>query len=225
MNLLKSELTENQAHQLELLMSESRSTQVLMDKTLGTASLIDSTNIPYLLEQMKRALAAEAHATADQRVGDIRKQTKAEKRSLEAVVEAEQARSADLSRRVGDYESREALAISTVLGRLNERVRRRKRLFTYFLILIAVLAQAGGYWGSGFSTFWSLVTFGIIAVVGVAFLFVGYLQALIHEPFKLKDELWFIGEADAVGLNGTDLNNYLSFDGRAYFLSNGTVTE
>lgn len=62
------DLTDVQKEQLELVLSEGRATQVLMDKTLGAATVIDSGNIEALVGEMKRAIGAEAYAESEQRV-------------------------------------------------------------------------------------------------------------------------------------------------------------
>jgi hypothetical protein len=56
---IKSTLSESQAEQLELLLSVDRSAQVLMDKTLGSAAIIDPSNIATLLDAMKRVQIRE----------------------------------------------------------------------------------------------------------------------------------------------------------------------
>ena len=59
------EMSDAQKQQLELLLSEGRATQVLMDKTLGEASVIDSTNVEMLVNEMKRAISDEVRAEAE----------------------------------------------------------------------------------------------------------------------------------------------------------------
>ena len=48
-----------QAEQLDLLLTQDRSTQLLMDRTLGVSTVITSDNIEALVEDMKKQLVAE----------------------------------------------------------------------------------------------------------------------------------------------------------------------
>lgn len=89
-NHFKDNLSEDQAEQLEILMTSDRSAQVLMDKTLGSAKIIDSTNIEVLLEELKKAqiadYAKERDAELEAVAGEAKRREQHLSRSLAASV-------------------------------------------------------------------------------------------------------------------------------------------
>jgi len=80
---LKTGLSDKQAEQLELLLTVDRSAQVLMDKTLGSAAIIDSSKIELLLEEMKKAQIAEHVAETKTTVENLKVEAAAREAELD----------------------------------------------------------------------------------------------------------------------------------------------
>ena len=75
-------LTKQQAEQLELLLTQGRSTQVLMDKTLGAATVINASNVALLVEEMRNALVQEERNLAAEKIDQVRREAKQQKREF-----------------------------------------------------------------------------------------------------------------------------------------------
>jgi hypothetical protein len=58
-------LTPEKAHQLELLLTQDRSVQVLMDKTLGASNVVSATNVESLVDAMTETLTTEIRRETD----------------------------------------------------------------------------------------------------------------------------------------------------------------
>lgn len=59
-------LTPDKAQQLDLLLTQDRSAQLLMDKTLGATNVVNASNIEPLIDEMKKSLADEIHRKAEE---------------------------------------------------------------------------------------------------------------------------------------------------------------
>jgi len=67
-------LTTEQAEQLDLLLSQDRSSQMLMDKTLGISHVISSANIERLIDVMKASLVDDIEKEKSAEVREIRRE-------------------------------------------------------------------------------------------------------------------------------------------------------
>ncbi len=89
-------LTEDKAQQLDLLLTQDRSVQVLQDRTLGTSRLLGPQNIDVLMEEMKNSLVERERKDFEIRLREERKKSssdiKREKQlAAEKALEAQQA--------------------------------------------------------------------------------------------------------------------------------------
>ena len=143
--------------QLELLLTEGRSTQVLLDKTLGSANVIDASNVERLVDEMRRAVAAEAYAEADARVQTVKEEVKEQRKELAAKA-AEQARmQAELETELAKESDKTAKVANALLLRVNKTARRTRwvaiALGLLFVLLVEglpiVLSTATGPYVSG----------------------------------------------------------------------------
>ena len=62
--IISRTLTPEKAQQLDLLLTQDRSTQLLMDKTLGSSNVVNSNNIEPLIDEMKRSLTESIQSEA-----------------------------------------------------------------------------------------------------------------------------------------------------------------
>jgi hypothetical protein len=168
---LKSTLTEQQASQLELLLTESRSTQVLMDKTMGSAALIDSTNIAVLLEEMRKAQIAEHTRDTETRLRD----TKKEHEKKYAALADELAQSQTLIEQNAALATIQAQKIDTVLDKAlvaaNRSIAIRRLLILGGVILSFVIMSLASYFGNVADPLWASMWFVVSAIIGIMFLF------------------------------------------------------
>lgn len=129
------------AQQLELMLKQDRSQQVLMDKTLGASGVISEDNIEVLFEEMLEPFKDEIREEAAQEVAQIRssqrKTNRAAKDRVDAADRAKEAAEAEVKAR--DEEDLRALLRTglEVQGLLNAKLRRRK------FIAVALAAVAG----------------------------------------------------------------------------------
>lgn len=183
---LKSNLSEQQASQLELLLAESRSTQVLMDKTMGSAALIDSTNIAVLLEEMKKAQIAEHTKAADAKLKAAQK----EHQQRYAKLEGELAESKTLSDKsaaiVTDKEKQIDAVFDRAIASANRTVRKIKILYTLGFVAVFLLMSGASYFGNGDSIWWSVGWFIMSTGLGVLFLFSEKLRDKVFTPLLRK---------------------------------------
>jgi hypothetical protein len=141
--IISKGLTPEKAKQLDLLLTQDRSTQLLMDKTLGASNVVNSNNIEPLIDEMKRSLTesieidAAASISAAQRVAAARVRKANDRRKA-----AEQ-ENAVLARSLAQTEADDALIIDSLLDEINGEMSRR-RLWTRLgsigvVLLVAVL--------------------------------------------------------------------------------------
>jgi hypothetical protein len=107
-----------------------------MDKTLGSANIIDSGNVETLVAEMKRAIGEEAYAEADAKLKAERargRQVAAEQRRR---LEETEASAAQLQVRSSEAERRISEVSAAVVEEANRRNRRRRRAgYGAFVIL------------------------------------------------------------------------------------------
>lgn len=65
-------LTTDAAEQIEMLLTQDRSAQVLMDKTLGVSSVVNASNMPALIEDMRKSLVADIEAESKAEIKEIK---------------------------------------------------------------------------------------------------------------------------------------------------------
>jgi len=78
--IISRRLTPEKAKQLDLLLTQDRSTQLLMDKTLGASNVVNSNNIEPLIEEMKRSLTESVEADAASSISTAQREAAAKVR-------------------------------------------------------------------------------------------------------------------------------------------------
>jgi hypothetical protein len=217
-------LNEAKREQLELLLTEGRSTQVLMDKTLGSASVIDSTNIDRLVREMRRSVAAEAFEEADrkveiakraadearQRADEVRREAEAQAQSVEerAAIEretlsSEMAQMARASRELEERLATEAARLRRVgdalINTVNSRIAKRRRRLGFGGLAVLVVAEGipivvGGQTGAIVTAALFLVTIALHAA--------GVLKRVLLNPvLAMWDRELFERELEEAGMS------------------------
>jgi hypothetical protein len=138
-------LTAEKAEQLELLLTQDRSVQVLMDKTLGISNVISAGNIEGLVDVMKASLVAEIEEKKTIEVGVITQE--ARRKVGQAVVKRRAAeKEAEYAKAIiatGRFEDREIL--EAFIRDVNRaiRIRRYTGVFCFAgLIVICPIVSA-----------------------------------------------------------------------------------
>lgn len=160
-------LTQEKADQLELLLTQDRSIQVLADKTLNVSNLVDASNIDQLVETMRRSLLSEIEADKRQEVREIRgaaqtKVAEAQRVQQSALDDAAAAR-ALLDRRDAEDEEIVDVLLSDA-NRLVDRDRTKVKLFIVAVVLgIGALPLASETLTGATKTFFLLIAGGAAA--------------------------------------------------------------
>jgi hypothetical protein len=232
---LKSELSAAQADQLELLLSVDRSAQVLMDKTLGSASIINSSNIALLVEEMKKAQIAEhvavsevqlQQATAEFRSrerGAMRK-AKADRESLEAEIKKlkNSAYKADAETQIANKQLDGVWR--GILNKANFVNRRYRRLVMLGAITIFVITSAFSYFGNIDNKIVSYGCFMLAVMLGGLFQFSNWFKRyFIDRVFEKHDFRSLKRFAAESGLDDENISDALSYSNGVFgFRENGS---
>ncbi len=164
---LSKEVSKETAVQMELLLSESRSTQVLMDKTLGSASLIDSSNISVLMDAMKRASIKEVTEAADEEVSQVKKDAAQERRVLNRKIKKRDEKEESLNATVESLSRDRNAVISKIIQKTNKRGNIEKSLILGLFVLSVITAQVLAVFFGDIKGYvlYSSVSFSIILIV------------------------------------------------------------
>lgn len=199
-------LSHDQAEQLELLLTQARSVQVLMDKTLGAENVIDSTNIVTLVDEMKRALIADIRLESEAEVKRVKKAAKEAQAETQRALEQKNASlveiEADLQKERNASLVVTTSAIAAVVRRTNKRIQSRQRLTLLGCAAAVVAAETLGFYGSGFEGL--IQTTALLAVIVVSLgllLKEAVLPKLIEPIFRRIDAESIWREAQDSGLN------------------------
>jgi hypothetical protein len=143
-----AKLSAEQQEQLELLLTEDRSVQVMMDKTLGSSAVISERNMSELIDAMKQSLVVDIERQKRAEVATIRQ------KAADRIHEADEARRA-AETRVAAIEDQLSSArtidrdlINGVIVVANRRVRRYRgivnagaSLFLFALFALPIAAE------------------------------------------------------------------------------------
>jgi hypothetical protein len=142
---LKDGLSDEQAHQLELLLTEDRSAQALMDKTLGSANIIDSSNIPILLEEMKKAQISEFADESNKKINEMSKAARQREDALSSEISSRDVAIDSLKEHNDQVNSQIESVYRAIVDRTNSIIKRRRKIFAGAIVLsyIAFLAFDG----------------------------------------------------------------------------------
>jgi hypothetical protein len=191
---------------LEMLFTEGRSTQVLLDKTLGAAGVIDASNIGQLISEMKDAVTADAVADAV-KVGEQRAQDLEDK-----VAEAEQ-ESHDLRQALSAQLERNARVGQNLIATVNERGARRRRILAGIAFLLIAGVEAAPL---AFGQVGAAIT-ALLVLVTIALHYVGTIRKRVFEPLNAWFDKRALGnQLRLAGLTLGDLSFALEYESGAF---------
>jgi hypothetical protein len=182
--------------QYELLLSDQRSVQRLMDETLNVERLVTTESAEKLLDEMKRATAQEVQEEYGRKLRHQAQRYVKQKRELEeqaaanlnAEREAAAVALADKERELREgaerlavleaererYRKEVALArerdirrVDKVISTVNQRTRRLERLLLAITWTLAIAAFIGGTLGLGTNQYAIIGAVGLMALIGV----------------------------------------------------------
>lgn len=141
--LLANSLTEEKAQQLELLLTLDRSTQVLMDKTLGVSTVITPSNIELLVDDMKRGL-----------VSDMQRATAENIKAAEAVASSKvlaeasarrgaEERATQADRLLSEAHEEDVRIVGQLLGEVNKDLKLIRKAVIGFASVVILLVAIG----------------------------------------------------------------------------------
>lgn len=214
---LKSTLSEAQAEQLELLLSEDRSAQVLMDKTLGSASIIDSFNIPILLEEMKKAQISEHIAQSKAKLDEVNAKYKARENELSKNVEMiTQAYSEAQSH--SDYQTKKLHSvIVNLIKSTNSKIKFRREVTIAGSLLAFIALNVLSYFGGFLKPPGFYISFAVALAIGSMFQFSAFFRGRFFNPFYWKfDHAVLRKKAAEFGLEYSEIVELVEYDGNRF---------
>jgi hypothetical protein len=138
-------LTPETAAQLDLLLSQDRSVQMLQDKTLNTSRVITQDNIPVLIDLMKAELVSELQAQTAEQIASEKKRAakavkvaKAQASSLAVQNEAAQSKLAAIA-------AEDQALLESLIAEVNSNVRIERRAIVLIVVMLAVLGGGFGF--------------------------------------------------------------------------------
>ena len=120
---------------MELLLAEDRSAQALMDKTLGSANIIDSSNIPILLEEMRKAQIAEHTEETSKKIHSITKSAKERETELSKEIRGRDSVIHNLQSNNEQAHAKLESVYEAIVLRTNYAIKRRRRIFAGLIVL------------------------------------------------------------------------------------------
>lgn len=213
----KETLSEEQAEQLEVLITSDRSAQVLMDKTLGSSNVIDAKNIPTLLDEMRKAQIAEYAQERDAEQAIWEQEAQKREADLSALAEEEKKR-AELAE-ADAIANREKVrgVYERVIGATNKKILRERLaavVVTTFLVatsaLIAFISQ-------GAEPVFAYLAFAAVLILGIAIHLFSTLGAMFIDPwFKKRDHSRLGQTALEFGLSYDEIFDHVSHEGHEF---------
>lgn len=163
------ELNEKKAAQLDTLLAQDRSAQLLMDKTLGVSQVVSAENISELFDEMVSPYLEDQKEEHEAHLKSVEQENKkkiaAERQKTKKVeAEAKDFQAEILAREAEDFSLLEALA-SEVSAELHDQLKKRKRLCLGLAVLMTL--PAFGFFGN--SNFVAIVA----VVIAVYFAYLG----------------------------------------------------
>jgi hypothetical protein len=141
--ILSRSLTREKAQQLDLLLTQDRSTQLLMDKTLGSSNVVNANNIEPLLEEMKRTLTETIETDAVASIAAAQKDANAKVRKSNERRRIIEQENETLNRTLSETEADDIRIVDALLDEVNRETQRRYRLIKLaagaLVVLIAIL--------------------------------------------------------------------------------------
>lgn len=131
-------LTPEKAGQLELLLTQDRSVQVLMDKTLGVSQVISSNNIDALVDVMKQEMIADVTYEKAAEIAGIKKETTEKIKKERAAKRVAEEKAIALQEAL-DNENRESQrTLSVIAESINRTIPRMRRVTNVIIFFVCI---------------------------------------------------------------------------------------
>jgi hypothetical protein len=159
-------LTEATAAQLELMLSDDRSVQVLLDRTAGSPNLLTSSNILEITEEMKSALIAEEKVKTQALLIEERTKQKERLKKIQQEKSATEAENEKLKDSLRAREYHDERVLLTVISKINNRLNIEEKAIrgsVYLLLLIISILGAATELLSGYAKFIPIIISSIVA--------------------------------------------------------------
>jgi hypothetical protein len=131
-------LTDEKAEQLDLLLSQDRSAQMLQDKTLGVAKVVTPDNFENLLEVMKAELITDVQTAADATVAEVRKNAEKDVRRAGEKRRSAEAENVALQHRLAASTDEDYQVIDALVMDVNRSSKRER--FWFYAIAYLIIA-------------------------------------------------------------------------------------
>jgi hypothetical protein len=159
-------LTPEKAQQLELLLTQDRSVQVLMDKTLGVSNVVSATNIESLVDSMKQTLADNIRRDADAKIAATNRDAAGKVRKAHEARRAAEQQVATLGNAVNRFDAEDRSIVSQLFEDTNSAIRRHR--FATILAVSTIVFAIGALpllieSVSGRTKFIALLASGLVA--------------------------------------------------------------
>lgn len=196
-NEFKTNLSATQAEQLEILMASDRSTQVLMDKTLGLSSVIDERNILVLLEEMKKAQIEEFTAKRDEEEAQREELAKQQQERLASEAQNERFRAEKAEQDASEQSKKLQSVHCRIVEETNRRIARSRLTFISFWTFVVAVSTVVGFYAQGINLISSAFILAILVVIACATYFVSAIHSWIVDPWFAKRDLLKLNETAA----------------------------
>ena len=218
-NEFKATLSSEQAEQLEILMNSDRSAQVLMDKTLGSSNIIDSSNIPTLLEEMKKAQIAEYAAERDAELSAFTGEAAQREAALQAKMAEEAQRVSNAHLELEKSQNKLEEIYLKVVEKTNRRMNLRRGIYIATIAILVSAAALLSFFAAGLEPLWSYLSlFAIVLIAVVVQLSSAFKERLIDPWFEKKD-FQILGEtALEFGLSYEEIYPLVDHEGHEFRL-------
>ena len=169
-------LTPEIQEQLELLLTQDRSVQMLMDKTLGVSSVVSSTNIESLVDSMRSTLTEEVRKDSERTLTAAKREAAAKVREAHGARRSAEKQAADLDNKLNTIGAEDRAIVGRLLSDVNRDIRRHRTRLKAGAGLAAILIGALPFLTDSMSGMWRLLVFLLGGAIGATLAFLQLLD-------------------------------------------------
>lgn len=162
-------MTQEKAEQLDLLLTQDRSAEILMDRTLGVSHVITPTNIEGLVDAMRQGLAEEITEEADTKIKDAQKAANAKVRAATEARHHAEREAKQYQEALERLTSEDAEAIDALFKFVNKKVQNRVRIIKIGAGLIILLVGAMPILIEGLDSYLKFIVLSLSGIIGASF--------------------------------------------------------
>lgn len=130
---------EEKKRQLDLLIKQDRSTQMLMDKTLGASGVVTEENISELFAEMLHPHLEEERQKGLQAVSEEKKRNQEQASRLRERLKGEKANASELSERIEESLNEDRTAVLALCDGVKQKLANRRQVRWGIAIVIAII--------------------------------------------------------------------------------------